>query len=123
MTDIQKMLEMAAKAMGYECDFALHKDFDDVVLYVDLGNIEDRQQWVLWKPDTDDGDNSRMRTKLRIDVQYAKHCVRCLGAYIDRVGKLQFAEVHEQYAAHSNDPDSALRICALRVAATMGAQM
>jgi len=83
-----------------------------------------------WAPHVDDGDNSRMRTKLRIDVLwvYAENGdavgVECsvMRHHGDRFFTMR-ARWIEMLADHNNDPDAALRLCALRVAAQMGEQM
>lgn len=66
MTDIRKMLELAAKACGYEIDRE-NQHFRDESKYGHVGLYIKRVS-TCWAPHVDDGDNSRMRTKLRIDA-------------------------------------------------------
>lgn len=128
MTDIRKMLELAAKACGYEIDRE-NQHFRDESKYGHVGLYIKRVS-TCWAPHVDDGDNSRMRTKLRIDALwvYAENGdavgVECsvMRHHGDRFFTMR-ARWIEMLADHNNDPDAALRLCALRVAAAIGEQM
>ena len=100
----REMLELAARAAN------IRWDKTDEVWFGDGVGKE-------WNPDTDDGDSSRMRTKLRIDVTWLPESVRC------EHWEDYDAEAMERLSDHNNDPDAALRLAALRVAAMMGERM
>lgn len=131
MTDIRKMLELAAKAMGRKIPTPRQYPWawiNDDGIHENIS--EDGSRVKTWAPHVDDGDNSRMRTKLRIDALwvYAENGdavgVECsvMRHHGDRFFTMR-ARWIEMLADHNNDPDAALRLCALRVAAAIGEQM
>lgn len=114
MNDTHKLLEMAAKAMGRKIPTPRQYPW----AWINDGGIhenisEDGSRVKTWAPHTDDGDNSRMRTKLRINVFWSDTAIHCANA---------FGDAYELLANHES-PDAALRICALRCAAMMGERM
>lgn len=114
MTDTRKMLEMAAKAMGYESRKFVRDKWTLEVLAILIAYPDSDS--VKWNPHTDDGDCLRMIAKLRIDSVWLRDRVRC-------VEPNDGDEDEQMLSDHNNDPAAALRLCALRVAAQMGEQM
>lgn len=62
-TSDRELLEMAAKAAGYELRWSA-----EGVAYAD---IRAPGYWAVWNPLADDGDALRLAAKLRIDVVFA----------------------------------------------------
>lgn len=115
MTDPRNLLENAAKA----CGIHLHHWFPQHGGVWMTSSVEGGDPDSSWAPHTNDSDSAHMRTKLRMDTQYARYFVKCIAMYRDAAGKSQFAEAQEVYADHDS-PDAALRLCALRCAAMIG---
>jgi hypothetical protein len=114
--ELRRMLELAARAMGYVAtesfrngEFRVHDKSD--------------QYWSFaWNPHTDDGDSARMRSALLIDVDWLVE----LGENdVTSFGVMCWNDksAHELFADHNNDRNAALRLCALKVAAMIGEGM
>ena len=128
MTDTRKMLEMAAKAMGYESRKFVRDKWTLEVLAILIAYPDSDS--VKRNPHTDDGDCLRMIARLGIIVMWtysesgeirSAECsiMKCHGdGFFSRE-----ASASELLANHNNDPDASLRLCALRCAAMMGEQM
>lgn len=70
MTDLE-MVELAAKAAGYEFRWGeVEQIGDDVVDCSDLAYIVDGASLVYWDPLEDDGDALRLAAKLKIDIEW-----------------------------------------------------
>lgn len=106
MTD-RELLELAAKAAGYDKDM----QWDDK-----WGYFTDYEGW-LWNPLTDDGDALRLSVKLRIDVN---HSITMVVAERDDSVDDFVVGVAE---GKSNDPYAATRRAIVRVAAAIGEKM
>lgn len=110
--ELRRMLELAARAMGYVAtesfrngEFRVHDKSD--------------QYWSFaWNPHTDDGDSARMRSALGINVAWYGNLVECSTSAEDSTD-----EWTELVADHNGDRNAALRLCALRVAAAIGESM
>lgn len=59
----RELLELAAKAAGHEWKWDQARG--SKVGYL---RIREGDRWPMWKPETDDGDNSRLGSKLRICI-------------------------------------------------------
>ena len=100
MTD-REMLELAAKAAGYDCRWEGDGDFI---------NLEDG---LPWNPLTDDGDALRLAVKLGL-------CVQVLNQY----GETQvFRKTGYTLEKHGTDPDAATRRAVFRTAVEIGRNM
>lgn len=100
--ELRRMLELAAKAMGYVATESLRNGEFRV-------HDESDQYWSFaWQPHTDDGDSARMRTALRMNVIWSDTAVHCLNSM---GGSL------ESFSDHNGDRNAAMRLCALKVAA------
>ena len=121
MTDTRKLLELAAKAMGYE--HTKDNTRSDLWFLLDGKHVSETQRhYIVWAPHTDDGDSARMRSALGIGVEWIGS-----GGFTDLIGVECWGwerGKHVRYFAdHNNDRDAALRMCALRVAAGIGRGM
>jgi hypothetical protein len=101
MTD-KELLELAAKAAGYELDFSqkYHRNINDAYL-----------NDCLWNPLTDDGDALRLAVKLDINV------------YVQLIDGFTMASVKpeiDEIESHGNDSYAATRRAIVRAAAQIG---
>lgn len=103
MSDIRELLELAAKAAGYNVDFA---DWRDCGGWTDYRKIPGG----YWNPSINDGDCARMCAALEIGTQWVGSWVECSHGEVFRT--------EEFY----NDRLAAWRMAALRVAAEIGRQ-
>lgn len=108
----REMLELAAKA----CGIRLAKWDGSDICWKALDADDDYREW---DPLNQDGQNSRMRTKLRITTWLINRNneyvgVSCEGSDCTRA---------EEWFSDHTEPDAALRLAALRVAAVMGERM
>lgn len=100
MTD-RELLELAAKAAGYEKDWHWNHHF----IMSAGGSVKEGNSWVTWNPLTDDGDALRLAVKL---------------------GMMEVAEVLSYWLKQdfrSGDPYAATRRAIVRAAAEIGKEM
>lgn len=111
--DNREMLELAAKAVGYEYEYTDHTgrgEFEQHQIRNEQGCLVD------WNPLEDDGDCARMESKLSIDVEWGMYAAFvCLG-----LASKSFCEL---YANHKGDKDKARRYASTRLAAEIGKDM
>ncbi len=108
MTD-RELLEMAAKAAGYEIVGIAHKCIVQGVDEDDLLVANDRGGDSVWNPLTDDGDALRVAVKLGISFQHEKDrgVIWC----------------DHQVTPNTTDPYTATRRAIVRAAAEIGKTM
>lgn len=107
MTSQRELMELAAKAVGYEYRIS------------DLGNFQVRgsDMWASWNPRINDGDSLRLAIALRLDIGFDDDCQE---VYV-RQANDHFADaVTEPYGS---DVASATRLAVLRMAAEIGQSM
>lgn len=105
----RRLLEMAAKAVGYMARTDL--PYSDGIIIND---------GVLWNPADDDGDSRRLEVSLKIHHRrYSSPAkirgCRCDGGYIEAARK----DIEEREPING-DPCAAVRLAVLRVAAAVG---
>jgi hypothetical protein len=101
MTD-RELLELAAKAVGYEWEYE-----DTGALFVFVPQAHE------WNPLTDDGDALRLAVKLKLDV-----LTDCLDGVC-----ISSAQLEEQCEPDLGDPYEATRRAIVRAAAEIGKGM
>ena len=106
MTD-REMLELAAKAAGY--DYAKHGGY--IVVDGIPGN---------WNPLVDDGDALRLAVKLELILCVRREGVTDATMHAPRTGMTPYLSFLEQ---HKDDPYAATRRAITRAAAEIGRQM
>ena len=102
MTD-RELLELAAKAAGYEYTS------DDCTKEI-LLNIEGNYENYPWNPLTDDGDALRLAVKLQIDI----------GFWLDHASADNCISEKSHYEDYNGDPYAATRRAIVRAAAEIG---
>ena len=130
MTD-SELLELAAKAAGYEKDWHWNHHF----IMSAGGSVKEGNSWVTWNPLTDDGDALRLAVKLKFNFAYKPQdtdnhhpipsgvtvWLRHPASYgLSHTTKLP-AFVFEQH--HDEDHCAATRRAIVRAAAAIGEQM
>ena len=110
------LLEAAARAAG----LTIECDADKAVVFPShysggFSVLNDKGGSSLWNPLTDDGDNARLRRKLRIVVQWFPTDVAAMHWTKDGRGR----SWPEPYG---DDPDAAERRAVVRAAAALAAQ-
>lgn len=107
----RELLELAAKAAGYEWDWFGHK------FHIAI----EHPMWTTWNPLTDDGDALRLAVRLSADVtQHADDLPACVSVTIigpDSAAPADYAHVVEP---HGNDQFAATRRAIVRAAAEIG---
>jgi uncharacterized protein involved in tellurium resistance len=106
MTD-REMLELIAKAMGYD-------DAEWTAKYGCIVTAKINGSRCFWNPLTDDGDCFRMESALKIDIDWG---------VVDVMSK-SYGDYHEEpYANHNGDKNAARRKASCMVAAMIGREM
>jgi hypothetical protein len=106
------MLEMAAKAMGYELDF---ESYTAMNLHRPMAtHIGDEHTWFAWNPLASSANCFEMETAIGIDVLWFDDHITAL-PYRDEA-----INVQEYFANHSNDKNAARRMASCRVAMAIG---
>jgi len=105
MSEDKELLELAAKAAGYE-----DIDFECEVKYYAKGYDENGAVIAWWNPLTDDGDALRLAVKLRINVEF----------FADEVWAFDDDHTDPIKEIYGNDPYAATRRCIVRAAAAIG---
>lgn len=108
MTSDRELLELAAKAAGYDLHNLIHELTQQPFFFY----IEDSAM-VVWNPLTDDGDALRLAVRLDITVEIN----RVDGFTIVKYGYCTPLKIREN---HSNDPYAATRRAIVRAAAEIG---
>lgn len=111
-TDLKELLELAAKACGYEVLDLANSGF--YIKHAD-GQLSTA---VWWAPHLDDGDNSRMEGKLHLSPDWYRTYV-----FSRRDTSSKVFAPPEKYADHAGDKQAARRWASLRAAASIGEQM
>lgn len=109
-TEVRELLELAAKAAGYEIDSA----FDDCPL---IFSAEEPPR--DWDPANDDGDSKRLAVRLRIRVTLGPDALTAEWADDGEAYICHGAS----YADHDGNADDAWRWAVLQVAAQIGRSM
>lgn len=109
--DIRELLELAAKACGYEIQW---DHFTNLPMMLTDSGADVR----TWAPHIDDGDGARMEAQLAISLHIADGAVyaSCRTAS----GTLMTCE---KRADHNGNRQAARRMASLRVAAELGRRM
>lgn len=97
----REMLELAAKAAGYEVEVD-HKG----VFHIHEGTGS--QSWRPWNPLDDDGDALRLAVKLGLDIEMQEDCVYANGFGVQN---------YQLFEWHNNDPYAATRRAIVKAAA------
>ena len=120
-TELKELLTLAAKACGQEVWFPRMNGGKDQggnrIILEPCHTKNAAGKVVEWAPRLDDGDNSRMEGKLRIDL-----------AWCDGLGEVTallqgIPPTNEKYADHGGDEQAARRWASLRAAAQKGRGM
>lgn len=119
--DIKELLELAAKACGYEV-FGYGGDDKCVIRFADIGPDD----VVEWSPHLDDGDGARMEAQLGVEFKW-KHLSVTATAVKDDAAPYSNsyfkATCIEFFLNHNGDRQAARRMASLRVAAEVGRRM
>lgn len=102
-TELRHLLEMAARACGAQIETCVCSS--QPFRFKSTGGH--------WSPHADDGASARMRTALRMNVIWSDTAVHCICKTADAFESI----------FHGTDPNAALRLCALKVAAMIGEGM
>ncbi len=110
MTD-HELLELAAKAAGYEKDWHWNHHF----IMSAGGSVKDNNSWITWNPLTDDGDALRLAVKLKMAVEVSNRKLVWVSS-----------ECHQhttEIKFNNDDPYAATRRAIVRAAAEIGKGM
>ncbi len=120
MSADRELLELAAKAAGYEFRWGEVEQLgDDVVDCTDLAYIVDGASLIYWAPQDDDGDSRRLQVACGIDLEIWPD--RAVARW-DRSAPFARPLRIERNAWHEDDGQAA-RWAVLRAAAEMGRRM
>lgn len=105
----RELLEMAAKAAGYEVEFD-HKGIAHI--HEGSGN----QSWSQWNPLDDDGDCARLESAVGIDVAWR-------GLFVVAEMKDRIFHSYEFFKDYDGDKNRARRYASTKCAAEIGRNM
>lgn len=111
--DTRELLELAAKAVGYEYEYTDHTGHGEFEQH----QIRNEQGYLVdWNPREYDGDCARMESNLDISITWHTQFVHVVSIN-NEIGTKEF------FTNHNGDKDKARRYASTRLAAEIGRSM